>query len=466
MNSPPNKSQSAIAVRPSPLVNALTIALQSDVPVRSLIQLIASYLVRWSGCYVTTIAGQPGVTGSADGPGRRAAFHAPFLLAREFDGGEAADRSFLIADTSNYTFRRVKTERDGGGGEWWVESYTAEASVSAQDPKFDAVQYMVGLRTKHRRECRFFHPTSLCTDPDGSRGSVYLAAFNAVYHCDGESGHVRWVCGLAAGFTNGGITEAAFHGVSCMRTDYTPPPARITTAVATATASKPDPPCDAGDLFPIEERRSLWIADEYNHAIRRIDFSADGRWVSTAAGSGVDNNSDGSGEKAGIAWPLSIVFIPAAPDAPDTADQPLVGRKDRTGRVMFIASNHEIRRFDTASGQVTTLRLYSTCGDVDCRTGWASWTAIECTRDGSTLLASSSTHHAICTIDPLTGEVMRLAGSASKQVSNWDNSGWCDGDGLSTARFYYPRALLLSVDEKRLFVAEIGGHVIRCIDLH
>ena len=69
---------------------------------------------------------------------------------------------------------------------------------------------------------------------------------------------------------------------------------------------------------------------------------------------------------------------------------------------------------------------------------------------------ADSNHHRILVVDAATGRVSDVVGSGAP--------GFGDG-GFDTARFDQPQGMALSGDGSTLYVADLGNHAIRAIDL-
>ncbi len=69
------------------------------------------------------------------------------------------------------------------------------------------------------------------------------------------------------------------------------------------------------------------------------------------------------------------------------------------------------------------------------------------------LLIVTATHaNSVYSVDPISGQRMLLCGQPNEQDGTADCT--ADGDALSEARLSRPLALLLSIDESRLFLAD------------
>ncbi len=200
------------------------------------------------GGVVTTLAGSPGLPGSADGT-TLARFNAPFGVA------VAGTGAIYIADTQNHTIRLL----------------AVNGSVST----FAGTAASPGLVNGTGSSARFIEPNGLALAPNGT---LYVADYgNSCIRAISTGAVVSTFSGQANnhGFLDGSATTALFNL-----------PVAIT--------------LDAAGI--------LWVADTHNHAIRRI--TPDGT-VFLMAGSGSAGNADGSGNAALFYLPCGIAATPA-----------------------------------------------------------------------------------------------------------------------------------------------------------
>ena len=237
---------------------------------------------------VTTLAGQAGSSGGNDGTGQAARFSFPSDVAVDGSG------NVFVADTLNHTIRKVSQS--------------------------GAVSTLAGLAGSHGStdgtgsSARFYGPEGLDFD---SAGNLYVAdtANHTIRMINAVTGTVRTVAGMAgnAGSANGTGSVARFHTPSSL--------------AAAADGS-------------------LYVADEDNHTIRKIDAAGT---VSTLAGlAGTSGAADGMGSSATFNHPSAVAV-------------------DSSGNILVADSgNHTIRRIRVADGTVTTLAgLAGTPGATD-----------------------------------------------------------------------------------------------------
>ena len=197
---------------------------------------------------VTTLAGQPGIAGSADGSGTAASFNGP--------SGIAVDTALnlYVADTLNHTIRKITaagvvTTIAGTAG----LSGTVDATGSA---------------------ARFHGPQGLVLD---ASGNLFIADTNnnAIRKLVASTGVATTVTGLtgSAGSADGPSSQAQFHFPSGIGIDA------------------------AGNLY---------VADTDNHTLRKIALSGA---VSTLAGlAGTSGSADGTGTAARFDFPTGVAL--------------------------------------------------------------------------------------------------------------------------------------------------------------
>jgi sugar lactone lactonase YvrE len=218
------------------------------------------YVAETTGCVirkitpagaVTTLAGSPGVIGSADGQGSAARFNAPRGIAVDAAG------TVYVSDTENNTIRKI----------------TPAGLVST----FAGVAGTSGSVDGAGSGARFDSPIGLAVD---AGGNVFVAdSSNVTIRKITPDGNVTTFAGLARsqGFADGVGTAARF---------------RFPEGLA------------------IDSAGNLYVANDYDGTIRKI---TPGRLVTTLAGTHADpktfgsiGNADGVGPAAGFSFPLGI----------------------------------------------------------------------------------------------------------------------------------------------------------------
>ncbi|NJO01409.1 MAG: hypothetical protein HC880_06715 [Bacteroidia bacterium] len=179
----------------------------------------------------------------------------------------------------------------------------------------------------------------------------------------------------------------------------------------------------------------LYVADELNHIIRRIDLTTG--QVSTLAGSaGNAGFVNGTGTTARFNRPTGITT-------------------DLSGNI-YVADrfNHAIRRIDPASGAVTTIAGDGVAGDDD-RFNQPADLAID---NNGIIYIADKNNHRIKQIAP-NGTVSGVTGTNP----TLGNQGYRDG-AANQAQFRNPSGLDLGPDG-RLYVADLFNNRIRVVDL-
>ncbi|MEN7529141.1 NHL repeat-containing protein [Cupriavidus sp. DL-D2] len=213
--------------------------------------------------------------------------------------------------------------------------------------------------------------------------------------------------------------------------------AGVVTTIAGSTQGSVDATGTAAQFrFPsgmaIDAAGNLYVADQLNHQIRKIDTTY---VVTTFAGSTTFGAADGTGAAAGFREPFAICI--------DTAGN------------LFVAdsANNMIRKI-TSAGVVTTVAGSTLNGSADGTGNAASfYTPSGIAVDGAgNLYVADMNNHMIRKITP-AGVVTTLAGSTT--------SGRADGTGTA-AQFSYPQGIAVDSDNN-VYVAEKGNNTIRKI---
>jgi hypothetical protein len=378
---------------------------------------------------VTTVAGQAGMAGSADGSLTEARFDHPFGLA------VAADGTIFIADTRNHTIRKITP--------------AGVVSTLAGSPGVS------GMADGTGSAAMFDYPDALVLHPNGD---LYVAdANNCVIRKVTQAGVVTTVAGAFQqyGDADGIGTAARFqypqglvldsagrlliadwdnHNIRRMSADLA-----VTTLAGPADSigSADGMGKNARFYLPygtsVAPSGDVFIADLANYKVRRASA---GGVVTTYAGTGSFGSVDGPVATASLGY----VY--------DTA-------VDAAGNVYVSDSSRTIRKIDTA-GMVTTLAgTAGASGATDGMGAAARFTSprgIAVTADGTVYVADEFAH-TIRKISP-AGEVTTLAGQA--------NAGGHVNAAGAAARFFQPTDVDVDADGN-VFVADSRNHRIRKI---
>ena len=196
---------------------------------------------------VTTLAGSPGLPGTADGMGALARFNAPYGIAVSGTG------TVYIADSQNHTIRLMAM--DGT-----VSTYAGTPGVSGQS-------------NGSANSAQFDLPNGLALGPDGT---LYVSDYgNSCIRVISPTAQVRTLAGQAGtvGYYDATGTAALFN---------------LPVGIA------------------LDATGNVWVADTHNNAIRRITPAG---VVNAMAGSGLAGNADGSGVLALFNFPCGITSI-------------------------------------------------------------------------------------------------------------------------------------------------------------
>jgi sugar lactone lactonase YvrE len=430
---------------------------------------------------VTTFAGN-GFAGSSDGTGTSASFNFPFDVAVDANG------DLWVADSSNNEIRKVTREgvvttvagvsfesgsADGSGTDarfdrpWGLE-VAPNGDVWVADSRNNKIRKVTvtgvvstiagsgsyGTRDGVATQARFAFPTGLGFDRNGI---AYVAdrESQAVRKIPTSSLTVTTSAGSApsSGTVDGLGLEARlfFPGHAIADTTgnvyfvdsahtirkFTPDGVVTTIAGLAGTPGSADGTgVTARFNYPsgitLDTTGNLWVADTFNHTIRKITPSG---VVTTVAGAvGVAGKADGIGSQARFNYPWGLAF-------------------DNTGNLIIADTyNHLVRVMDP-SGIVTAYAGSGTKGSLDSSAHNASFNfpiavAADAARNVYVVDYGNSAIRKITA----SGTVLTLAGNAA-------TSGAEDGSG-SSAHFSAPYALALDANGN-IFVADSGNHEIR-----
>lgn len=334
--------------------------------------------------YVTTYAGD-GTNGYADGDTATCKFKSVFGICIDHSG------NLYIADNSDHRIRKISV--DG------IVTTLAGTGVAG---------YLDGPGSI----AKFNAPSDLCADDSGN---IYVSDFENQYiRKISADGNVSTVAGNGiAGYADGNATAAEFN--------------------------YPRGIC-------IDAQRNLFIADSWNHRIRKIDVNGN---VSTLAG---------YSDTIGVQSPGGYA------DGSDTTARfnvPCGMSIDSLGNLYLAdAYNHRIRKI-SPSGFVTTVAGTGP-------TGASSGGFL----DGDTSVARLNTPTEVFISkggkifigDTYNNRIRLVSNGTVSTVAGNGIQGYVDGIGTD-ASFAHPRGLVLDAEESHVYVCDGNNHVIRKISL-
>ncbi|MCO4762094.1 MAG: hypothetical protein KC502_11355 [Myxococcales bacterium] len=315
--------------------------------------------------FVDTLAGAG--KGYADGPAKNAKFNNPRGLAVDGKG------RVVVGDMSNHRIRLV--QQDG-------TTTTIAGSGKA------------GLVDGQGTQAWFNGPSGVAVD---NKGTIWIAD--------------RYTHAIRKLDTTGKVTTIAGKGIAGYNDDL-------------GAAARFNQPTD----LAVTPKGMLYVADAYNHKIRRVE--SDGT-VHTLSGLGA-GFVDGDSAKAKFRYPIGVAL---------GADG-----------MLFVADygNHRIRRV-TPDGEVITVAGSGVAGSLDGASANAQFIypwGISVDKGGRIFVVERSAHR-----------LRMIAGGIVQKAAGY-SYGYVDG-GASVARFYYPSALARAPNGELFIGDETNGRVRR-----
>jgi hypothetical protein len=232
---------------------------------------------------VTTLAGNPGTYGSADGTESAALFKAPLGIAADSSG------TVYVADTGNSTIRKI----------------TPAGVVTTLAGKAGTEGATDGTGT----EARFYSPYGVATD---SAGNVFVLESAGVVRKITAAGLVTTLAGTAnaPGFVN-----------------------------STGPAARFSVPFD----LTVDTAGNIYVSDHGNHAVRKITPAG---VVTTLAGSGSSGYTNGTGTAAQFKFPSGIGVDPSGNVFLADTDNQVIRKITPAGVVTTVAGTHVLGSAD------------------------------------------------------------------------------------------------------------------------
>ena len=372
---------------------------------------------------VTTVAGEKGTTGTADGTGTNARFSAPFVLQLD-PAGDAS--TFYVADYNAVRLMNFPSPP--------TAAPTPAPTTAAPTPAPTTAAPTPAPTTAAPTPA----PTPACTPTTDPTVTPFVGQVTSgTADATGTNAQFNSLNGLAISGTKMYVADTNNHALRVVDTGTK----EVTTFVGVMGTSGTTDATGTNAQFWSPHGlaisgTSLYVADQLNYAIRIVDTET--KEVTTLAGSkGTPGTADGTGTNAQF-WSPSGLAI--------------------SGTSLYVADlvNHALRVVDTGTKVVTTVAgVKKNSGTADgTGTNARFYYPISLAISGTSLYVAGYYSHAIRVVDTETAVVTTLAGVKG-------TSGTADGTGTN-AQFYSPYGLSISCN--KLYVADQDNYAIRVVD--
>ena len=347
---------------------------------------------------ISTIAGtavMDGGFGGDGGPATSALLDDPSEIALDAAG------NLYIADQTNHCIRKVDTATG-------TISTVAGTESERSGPIWQGEQVFGGFAGDGGPAA-----SAMLSYPDG----IALDAAGNLYIGDGNNARVRKVDA-----STGDISTVAGTGEEGFSGDGGP-----------ATAAMLNGP---GGIA-LDGAGNLYIADEGNHRIRKVDAATGD--ISTIAGTG---RAGFSGD-GGLATAATLKF-------PDRV------ACDSAGNLFVVDDERSIRKVDASTGRISTVA--GGLGDGGPATSATIWglARVACDSAGNLHIADRSNNR-VRKVDASTGTISTVAGTGVEGFGG-------DGGSAASAMLNAPRAVAFD-DAGSLYIADSGNHRVRKVDV-